>query len=30
MLAAIFVAFRPDWLATYTDRIYLPDDRPRA
>ena len=30
MLAAIFVAFRPDWLATYTDRIYLPDDRPPA
>ncbi len=29
-IAAIFVAFRPQWLATYTDRIYLPDDRPRA
>jgi uncharacterized membrane protein len=28
-LTAIFVAFRPEWLATYTDRIYLPDDRPR-
>jgi len=28
-IAAIFVAFRPEWLATYTDRIYLPDDRPR-
>jgi len=24
MLVAIFVAFRPHWLATYTDRIYLP------
>ena len=21
---AVFVAFRPDWLATYADRIYLP------
>lgn len=28
MLVAIFVAFRPEWLATYTDRIYLPVDRP--
>ncbi len=28
MLTAIFVAFRPDWLATYSDRLYLPDDRP--
>ncbi len=28
MLAAIFVAFKPEWLATYTDRLYLPDDRP--
>ena len=27
-LAAIFVAFRPQWLATYTDHIYLPKDRP--
>jgi uncharacterized membrane protein len=27
MLVAIFVAFRPDWLATYTDRLYLPQDR---
>ena len=26
MLVAIFVAFRPHWLATYTDRIYLPRD----
>jgi len=24
MLVAIFVAFRPEWLATYADRIYLP------
>ena len=24
MLTAIFVAFRPQWLATYTDRLYLP------
>lgn len=24
MLAAIFVAFRPHWLATYSDRRYLP------
>ena len=24
MLTAIFVAFRPEWLATYADRIYLP------
>lgn len=24
MLAAIFVAYRPQWLATYSDRIYLP------
>lgn len=26
MIAAIFVAFRPQWLATYTDRLYLPRD----
>jgi uncharacterized membrane protein len=26
MLVAIFVAFRPDWLATYSDRLYLPRD----
>jgi uncharacterized membrane protein len=26
MLVAIFVAFKPEWLATYTDRIYLPRD----
>lgn len=26
MFAAIFVAFRPQWLATYADRIYLPKD----
>lgn len=24
MLTAIFVALRPQWLATYTDRLYLP------
>jgi uncharacterized membrane protein len=24
MLVSIFVAFRPGWLATYADRIYLP------
>jgi uncharacterized membrane protein len=24
MFAAIFVAFRPAWLATYADRLYLP------
>lgn len=24
MLTAIFVAFRPQWLATYSDRLYLP------
>lgn len=28
MLVAIFVAFRPQWLATYSDRLYLPP-RPR-
>jgi uncharacterized membrane protein len=27
MLTAIFVAFRPQWLATYSDRLYLPSDR---
>lgn len=26
MMAAIFVAFRPQWLATYSDRLYLPKD----
>lgn len=26
MVAAIFVAFRPQWLATYSDRLYLPRD----
>lgn len=26
MMAAIFVAFRPQWLATYSDRLYLPRD----
>ena len=29
MLVAIFVAFRPEWLATYADRIYLPRPDPR-
>lgn len=24
MLVAVFVAFRPQWLATYADRLYLP------
>jgi uncharacterized membrane protein len=24
MIVSIFVAFRPQWLATYSDRIYLP------
>jgi uncharacterized membrane protein len=28
MMAAIFVAFRPQWLATYADRIYLPEKLP--
>jgi uncharacterized membrane protein len=27
-VTAIFVAFRPEWLATYADRIYLPVDPP--
>ena len=26
MLVAIFVAFRPQWLATYSDHLYLPKD----
>jgi uncharacterized membrane protein len=30
MLVAIFVAFRPQWLATYADRIYLPAGEPPA
>jgi uncharacterized membrane protein len=25
MLAAVLVAFRPEWLATYSDRLYLPE-----
>ena len=29
MLVAIFVAFRPQWLATYADRLYLPPPPPR-
>ena len=28
MVVAIFVAFRPQWLATYADRLYLPGHRP--
>lgn len=24
MMVAIFVAFRPQWLATYSDALYLP------
>jgi uncharacterized membrane protein len=28
MFIAIFVAFRPQWLATYADRLYLPPSRP--
>ena len=28
MLVAVFVAFRPEWLATYTDRLYLPEAPP--
>ncbi|MEY8879266.1 MAG: hypothetical protein AB9M60_22330 [Leptothrix sp. (in: b-proteobacteria)] len=28
MIVAIFVAFRPEWLATYSDRIYLIPPRP--
>jgi uncharacterized membrane protein len=27
MMVAIFVAFRPEWLATYADRLYLPSAR---
>jgi uncharacterized membrane protein len=27
MFVAIFVAFRPQWLATYADRLYLPAPR---
>jgi uncharacterized membrane protein len=27
-MVAIFVAFKPGWLATYTDRIYLPRKPP--
>jgi len=30
MFAAIFVAFRPHWLATYADRIYLPAAQTRG
>lgn len=28
MLVSVFVAFRPQWLATYADRIWLPRDGP--
>lgn len=28
MFATIFVALRPQWLATYADRLYLPPSRP--
>ena len=27
MMVSIFVAFRPEWLATYADRLYLPSAR---
>jgi uncharacterized membrane protein len=30
MIVAIFVAFRPGWLATYSDRLYLPLQREPA
>lgn len=29
MLAAVFVAFRPQWLATWSDRLYVPPPAPR-
>ncbi len=29
MLTAVFVAFRPEWLATYSDRRYLPRESSR-
>ena len=28
MLTAIFVAFKPEWLATWSDRLYLHDPKP--
>jgi uncharacterized membrane protein len=28
MLGAIFVAFKPHWLATWSDRLYLDPTRP--
>lgn len=28
MLAAIFVAFKPHWLATWSDKLYIPVSRP--
>jgi uncharacterized membrane protein len=30
MLTAILVAYRPQWLATYSDRLYLPPPPPRG
>lgn len=30
MIVSIFVAFRPEWLATYSDRLYLPLHREPA
>ena len=30
MMAAICVAFRPQWLATWSDRLYVPPPPPRA
>jgi uncharacterized membrane protein len=29
MLTAIFVAFRPEWLATWSDRLYIPKPPPQ-
>ena len=26
MIVSVFVAFRPEWLSTYADRLYLPRD----
>ena len=28
MLVAVFVAFRPEWLLTYSDQRYLPRPKP--
>lgn len=30
MFAAVFVAFRPQWLATWSDRLYLEHRDPRS